>query len=169
MGAAPSATRGGAPCAAQPIRASDGTPGLPTRAREAPRCADGGRRQALWRAQWEPFGLTRSCTDGWGADERPGAAEQHTLGKAHPQTSERTPSPWRTRSTRWVRRTLCGAKTERRHDVGSGCFINRSALGRLLGDGNNSSETPSRLLRTRGHVWQGEGRWTCLPIRTRPI
>ena len=108
-------------------------------------------------ALWEPFGLTRSCIDGWGAYERHGSAEQHTRGKAHPQTSERTPIPWRTRSTRWVRRTICCAKTERRHDVVMGFFINRSALGRRLGDGSNSSATPSRLRRTRGHVWQGEG------------
>ena len=137
-------------------------------------CASGcGRRQEtvlLARtALWEPFGIRRSCTDGWGAYERHGAAEQHTLGTAHTQTVERTPITWRTRSTRWVRRTICCAKTERRHDVVMGFFINRYALGRLLGDGSNSSETPSRLLRARGHVWQGEGRWTCLPIRTRPI
>ena len=108
-------------------------------------------------ALWEPCGLTRACIDGWGAYERHGAAEQHPRGKARPQTSERTPIPWRTRSTRWVRRTLCCAKTERRHDVVRGVFINRSALGRRLGDGSNSSATLSRLRRTRGHVWQGEG------------
>jgi len=89
--------------------------------------------------------------------------------EGHSQTSERTHINGRTRSKRWVRRTICGAKTERRHDVVIGFFINRYELGRLLGHGINSSETPLRLLRTRGHVEQGEGRWTCLPIRTQPI
>ena len=80
-------------------------------------------------ALWEPCGLTRACIDGWGAYERHGAAEQHTRGKAHPQTSERTHINWRTRSKPWVRRTLCCAKTERRHDVVIGLFINRYECG----------------------------------------
>ncbi len=171
MGAAPSSTRGGPPCAAQPIRAGDDTPWLPTRARAAPRCADGGRRQSCWRAQRCGSRLASGALASTAGEPTSGMGRPSStrLGRLHTQTIERTHITWRTRSTRWVRRTIRCAKTERRHDVVMGFFINRSALGRLLGDAINSSATPSRLLRARGHVWQGEGRWTCLPIRTRPI
>jgi len=77
------------------------------------------------KALWEPFGITRFFTDGWGTSARHVAAEQHTMGKAHTQTIERTPINWRTRLKRLVRRTICCAKTERRHDVVIGLCINR--------------------------------------------
>jgi insertion element IS1 protein InsB len=54
----------------------------------------------------EPFGITRYCTDGWGAYERHLEAEQHTIGKAHTQKIESKPMNWRTRIKRLVRRTI---------------------------------------------------------------
>jgi insertion element IS1 protein InsB len=71
------------------------------------------------------LGITRSCTDGWGAYERHVEAEQHTMGKAQTQKSERKHLTVRTRITRVVRRTICFSKTERMHDVVIGLFINR--------------------------------------------
>jgi insertion element IS1 protein InsB len=50
-------------------------------------------RQALL----EPFGITRSCTDGWGAYERPLDAAQHQVGKAYTQKIESKHLPLRTR------------------------------------------------------------------------
>jgi insertion element IS1 protein InsB len=51
-----------------------------------------GRRQdtvfVALKALGEPFGLTRSCTAGWGAYERQVETEQHTVGKAHTQKIE---------------------------------------------------------------------------------
>jgi insertion element IS1 protein InsB len=95
-----------------------------------------GRRQdtvfVARKALWEPFGITRFFTDGWGTYARHVAAEQHTMGKAHTQTIERTHINWRTRIKRLVRRTICCAKTERRHDVVIGLFINRYEFGRLI-------------------------------------
>jgi len=48
-----------------------------------------GRRQDTvfleLKALLEPFGITRSCTDGWGAYEQHLKAEQHTVEKAHTQ------------------------------------------------------------------------------------
>jgi insertion element IS1 protein InsB len=48
----------------------------------------------------EPFGITRSFTDGWGAYERHVEAEQHTVGKAHAQKIERKHLTVRMRITR---------------------------------------------------------------------
>jgi insertion element IS1 protein InsB len=51
-----------------------------------------GRRQDTafleLKALWDPFGITRYVTDGWGAYERHLEAEQHTVGKAHTQKIE---------------------------------------------------------------------------------
>jgi hypothetical protein len=51
-----------------------------------------GRRQATvfveLKALWEPFGITRYCTEGWGAYEWHGEAERPTGGKAHTQKIE---------------------------------------------------------------------------------
>jgi IS1 family transposase len=52
------------------------------------------------KALLEPCGITRSCTDGWRAYERPMEAEQHTVGKAHTQNMERKHLTWRMRLTR---------------------------------------------------------------------
>ena len=52
------------------------------------------------KALLEPFGITRSCTDGWGAYERHVEAEQHTVGKAHTQKIARKHLTLRTRITR---------------------------------------------------------------------
>src|SRR5437879_1364607 len=79
-----------------------------------------------------PFGITRSCTDGWGAYERHVEAKQHTVGKANTQKIESKHINLRTRSKRLVRRTICFSKTERMHDLVIGLFINRYEFGRLI-------------------------------------
>ena len=88
-----------------------------------------GRRQATvfvaLTARGAPWGIPRSCTDGWGTSARQGEAEQPPVGKAPTQTSERQHSTWRPRSKRVVRRTLCCAKTARMHDGVSGLCIKR--------------------------------------------
>src|SRR5438105_15777036 len=105
--------------------------------------SDGDRIPSFWNSKGllEPFGITRSFTDGWGAYERHVEAEQHTVGKAHTQKNESKHINWRTRIKRLVRRTICFSKTERMHDVVIGLFINRYACGRLISHGINSSET----------------------------
>ena len=65
----------------------------------------------------EPFGITRSFTDGWGAYERHLEAAQHTVGKANTQKIESKHINLRTRIKRLVRRTICFSKTERMHDL----------------------------------------------------
>ena len=100
-----------------------------------------GERKALL----EPVGITRSCTDGCGAYERHGAAEPHTIGKAHTQHIARTHLHWRTRFQRLVRRTSCCAQRERMHALVIGPFIHCEACGRLLCYGINSAETPSSV------------------------
>jgi len=92
-----------------------------------------GRRQATvfieLQALLEPFGITRYCTDGWGAYERHRDAAQHHVGKAYPQKIASKHMNLRTRSKRLVRRTICFSKTERMHDLVIGLFINRYAFG----------------------------------------
>ena len=77
----------------------------------------------------DPFGITRYFTDGWGAYERHLEAEQHTIGKAHTQKIESKHINLRTRIKRLVRRTICFSKTERKHDLVIGLFINRYEFG----------------------------------------
>jgi len=77
----------------------------------------------------EPFGITRSFTDGWGAYERHVEAEQHTVGKENAQKIESKHVNLHTRIKRLVRRTICFSKTERMHDMVIGLFINRHEFG----------------------------------------
>jgi insertion element IS1 protein InsB len=91
----------------------------------------------------EPFGSTRYVTDGWGAYERHGEAEQHTIGTAHTQKVERKHIDLRTRIKRLVRRTICFSKTERMYALVIGLFITRYEFGWPIWHGINSSETPS--------------------------
>jgi insertion element IS1 protein InsB len=95
-----------------------------------------GRRQDTvfleLQARLEPLGITRYCTDGWGAYERHVEAEQHTIGKAHTQKIKSKHITLRTRSKWLVRRTICFSKTERMHDVVIGLFINRYEFGRSI-------------------------------------
>ena len=84
------------------------------------------------KALLEPLGITRYFTDGWGAYERHVAAEQHTVGKANTQKIESKHINVRTRIKRLVRRTICFSKTEHRHDLVSGLFINRYEFGRSI-------------------------------------
>ena len=58
------------------------------------------------KALLEPCGITRYCTDGWGAYARHVEAEQHTSGKAHTQKIESKYINLRTRIKRLVRRTI---------------------------------------------------------------
>ncbi len=92
-----------------------------------------GRRQDTvfleLKALLAPFGITRYCTDGWGAYERHVEAEQHTVGKAHTQKIESKHINLRTRIKRLVRRTICFSKTERMHDLVIGLCINRYEFG----------------------------------------
>jgi insertion element IS1 protein InsB len=53
-------------------------------------------RQALW----EPCGITRSFTDGWGAYARHRDAAQQQVGKANTHKSESKHINWRTRIKR---------------------------------------------------------------------
>jgi insertion element IS1 protein InsB len=96
----------------------------------------GGRRQEEvflgLRALLEPFGSTRSYTDGWGPYERHVDAEKHTGGKEHMRKIESKHSNLRTRIKRLVRRPSCFSKTERLHDLVIGLFINRYEFGRAL-------------------------------------
>ena len=77
------------------------------------------------KALWEPLGIPRFYTEGWGAYARYLDAEQHAVGKTNTQKMESKPITLRTRITRLVRRTICFAKTERLHDLVIGLFINR--------------------------------------------
>jgi insertion element IS1 protein InsB len=79
-----------------------------------------------------PFGSTKFYTDGWGAYERHLHAEQHQVGKENPQKIESKHINLRPRIKRLVRRTLCFSKTEHRHDLVIGLFINRYEFGRLI-------------------------------------
>jgi insertion element IS1 protein InsB len=81
------------------------------------------------KALWEPFGITRYFTDGWGAYERHLEAKQHTVGKANTQKIESKHINLRTRMKRLVRRTIYFSKTDHMHDVVIGLFINRYEFG----------------------------------------
>jgi insertion element IS1 protein InsB len=74
------------------------------------------------KALWEPCGITRYYTDGWGAYERHLNAEQHEVGKQHMQKIESTHLTLRTRIKRLVRRTLCFSKPPTMHDLVIGLF-----------------------------------------------
>jgi insertion element IS1 protein InsB len=95
-----------------------------------------GRRQdnvfLKLKALLEPFGITKYCTDGWGAYERHLDPGQHRVGKDQTQKIESKHINLRTRMKRLVRRTICFSKTERMHDLVIGLFINRYEFGRLL-------------------------------------
>ncbi len=92
-----------------------------------------GRRQGTvfleLKALLESFGITRYCTDGWGAYERHVEAKQHTVGKENTQKIESKHINLRTRIKRLVRRTICFSKTTTMHDLVIGLFINRYEFG----------------------------------------
>ena len=106
--------------------------------------------RSVYNAHVSPLRLARSgqCgipqlyTDGRGASERHRHAEQYQVGKEHTQNMESKHSHLRTRTTRLVRRTLCCSKTEHRHDLVLGRFINRDAWD----DPCDLASTPVRLL-----------------------
>jgi insertion element IS1 protein InsB len=79
-----------------------------------------------------PFGIPRFATDGWGAYERPRAAEPPQGGKEPTQNIASQHSNIRMRIKRLVRRTLCFSKTECVHDLVLGLFSNRYAFGQPL-------------------------------------
>jgi insertion element IS1 protein InsB len=80
----------------------------------------------------EPLGITQYDTDGWGADERHSDAEKHHVGQENTQKIESKPSKLRTRIKRFVRRTLCFAKTEQMHALVIGLCMHRDEFGRAL-------------------------------------
>jgi len=84
------------------------------------------------KALLEPCGITRYYTDGWGTYERHVDAEHHTVGKEHMQRIESKHITLRTRIKRLVRRTICVSKTEHRHDLVIGLFVNRYEFGRAI-------------------------------------
>src|SRR6266581_4709595 len=61
----------------------------------------------------EPFGLTRYCTDHWGAYTRHLDPDVHSPGKRNTQQIERKHLTFRTRMKRLVRKTICLSKRYR--------------------------------------------------------
>jgi insertion element IS1 protein InsB len=78
------------------------------------------------------YGITQFYTDGWGADERHLAPEQHTVGKQRTQKIECKHINLRTRIKRLVRRTSGFSKTTTMHALVIGLFVNRYACGLVL-------------------------------------
>jgi insertion element IS1 protein InsB len=94
-----------------------------------------GRRKAevflRLQAMWEPFGITRYYTDGWGAYDRHGDAETPRGEGTH--AKDREPAhQLAERIKRLVRRTSCFAKAERMHDIVIGLCVNRYEFGVLV-------------------------------------
>jgi insertion element IS1 protein InsB len=80
----------------------------------------------------EPFGLTRSYTDHWGAYTRHLDPDVPSPGKHNTQKIERKHLTLRTRMKRVVRKTICFSKTTQMHDLVVGLFVNRYAFGRAV-------------------------------------
>ena len=74
----------------------------------------------------KPFGIQRYYTDSLGTYKRHLEAEQHCLGKRHPQKLERKHLGLRTRLKRLARKTICFSKSIQMHDLVIGLFITRS-------------------------------------------
>ena len=77
----------------------------------------------------EPFGLTRSYTDSWGAYPRQLNADEHQPGKRNTQPIERQHLTWHTRSKRRVRMTIGFFRSTRMHDLVIGLLVNRYEVG----------------------------------------
>jgi insertion element IS1 protein InsB len=84
------------------------------------------------KALLEPFGLTRSSADHWGAYTQHLDPDVHSPGKRNTQKSERKHLTLRTRITRLGRKTICFSKTTQMHDLVIGLFVNRYAFGRAV-------------------------------------
>jgi insertion element IS1 protein InsB len=84
------------------------------------------------KALFEPCGLTRYYTGGWGAYERYVEPDKPTVGKGNTQQIESKHINLRTRIKRLVRRTICFSKPEHMHDLVRGLFINRCEFGRTF-------------------------------------
>jgi insertion element IS1 protein InsB len=132
VGSCPRWTQGGVTCAAKRTRGGSGTRSILT----AVRCSrlslgDSKHDTVLVQrtALWEPGGITRFSTDGWGAEERHLDAEQDAVGEANTQNMESTHIHRRTRIKRLVRRMVCFSQTAHLHAVVLGRFINRCACG----------------------------------------
>ena len=80
----------------------------------------------------EPFGLTRSYTDYWGASTRPLDPAEHCPGKCNTQQIERQHLTLRTRIKRLVRKTICFSKTPQMPDIGIGLVVKRYVFGRAV-------------------------------------
>jgi IS1 family transposase len=77
----------------------------------------------------KPFGLVHFYTDAAGVYERPLPATAHTVGKIHPQQSERKHLTLRTRIKRLARKTICFSKSVFMHDTVIGLFVTRYEFG----------------------------------------
>jgi insertion element IS1 protein InsB len=82
----------------------------------------------------EPFGITRSYTEHWGAYPRHRVPEEHHPGKRNTQQSECTHLTLRTRIKRLVRKTIWFSKSIEMHDSVIGRCINRYECGLSIGD-----------------------------------
>ena len=95
-----------------------------------------GRRQDTvclpLRALWQPVGLPREYPDSWGAYGRQVATAPHRVGQAYRHRLASQPSTLRTRRKRRVRRTSGCSKTEPRHALVRGLFVNRDEVGCVL-------------------------------------
>jgi len=92
-----------------------------------------GRRQdevvLQLKARLEPFGITRFCTDQWGAYARHLAPEAHVPGKRNTQQIERKHLTVRPRIKRLARKTSCFSRSPEIHDMVIGLFVNRYEFG----------------------------------------
>ena len=86
----------------------------------------------LSKASLEPFGIMRYHTDAWGTYACHLAPEEHHPGKLHTQKIERKHLTLRMHMKRLVRKTICFSKPTRRHVIGIGLFVNRSAFGQMV-------------------------------------
>jgi len=77
----------------------------------------------------EPFGITRSDTDDWGAYTRHLDPDEHQPGKRHTQQIERKHLTLRTRIKRLTRKTICFSRSIQMHDIVIGLFVNRYEFG----------------------------------------
>jgi insertion element IS1 protein InsB len=80
----------------------------------------------------EPFGITKYCTDYWGAYTRHLDAEAHQPGKRNTQQIERKHLTLRTRIKRLMRKTICFSRSTQMHDIVIGLFVNRYEFGLLV-------------------------------------
>jgi insertion element IS1 protein InsB len=104
-----------------------------------------GRRQDTvfidLQALLEPFGITRYCTDEWGADERHLDTAQHHVGKTNTQKIESKHIHLKSvmpASAHLLRRSMHSSMRSSKPDVTKSCLI-ASVASKLSGLGGNNS------------------------------